>query len=279
MHELWGIGMRVDNEQTYLDLLADVMANGEKRGDRTGVGTLSVFGRQARYSIQPFPAVTTKRLFFRGVKEELLWMLAGGTNVRPLQERGVHIWDHWADEDGELGPVYGAQWRKWPGPVPEEGFYDQVSALVHSIQESPESRRHMLSAWNVSDLWLMRLAPCHVLAQFHVRQGRFLDCQMYQRSADLFLGVPFNIAQYALLTSMLAQVTGYEPGDLIHTMGDAHIYLNHLTQVDEQLSRTPCTPPELWLAPEVTRIDDYTVNDIWLQDYECWPKIEAPVAV
>jgi len=274
--------MRVNNEEQYLNLLARVRNNGEYRDDRTGVGTVSVFGEQARYSIHPFPAVTTKRLFFRGVKEELLWMLRGDTNVRSLQEKGVHIWDEWADEEGELGPVYGAQWRYWDGGVDPDGtirLTDQIRALVNGLRGNPESRRHLLSSWAVHELGEMQLAPCHILAQFHVRQGKYLDCQLYQRSADLFLGVPFNVAEYALLTAMLAQATGYEAGELVHTIGDAHIYTNHLDQVDEQLTRTPYDPPKLWLSPHVLDIDGFSAGDIDLLYYNHHPRIFAPVAV
>jgi len=269
--------MLTNGEEQYLNLLSDVRENGERRDDRTGVGTLSVFGRQCRYPINPFPALTTKKLFFRGVKTELLWMLRGEVNIRPLQEKGVHIWDSWAQEGGSLGPVYGAQWRAWDGG--DDGFHDQIRNLVKSIQYDPQSRRHILSAWAVHELDKMQLAPCHILAQFYVRGKRYLDCQLYQRSADLFLGAPFNIAQYALLTSMLAKTTGHEPGELIHTIGDAHIYQNHIDQVDEQLTRKPYEPPQLWLSPHVLDIDGFTADDIDLLYYNHHPKIAAPIAV
>ena len=262
--------------QQYLDLLQDVMHNGEQKPDRTGTGTLSVFGRQVRYDLSDgFPAVSTKNLFFKGVVEELLWFLRGETNIKSLQDKGVKIWDAWADAHGDLGPVYGKQWRSWFG---HHNSIDQISNVINSIKNDPHSRRHLVSAWNVADLEDMALVPCHLLFQFYVSNGK-LSCQLYQRSADLFLGVPFNIASYALLTCMIAQVTGYEPGEFVHTIGDAHIYQNHTDQVEEQLTREPKRTPTLYLDPDIKNIDDFRTEHIALLDYNPHPSIKAPVAV
>ena len=261
----------------YLDLLRDVLDNGTRKEDRTGTGTLSVFGRQVRYDLRAgFPAVTTKKLFWKGVVAELLWFLRGDTNVRWLQAQGVRIWDAWADADGELGPVYGAQWRSWPAA--DCGHVDQLAEVVQAIRETPDSRRLVVSAWNVGELERMHLPPCHLLFQFYVADGR-LSCQLYQRSADLFLGVPFNIASYALLTHLVAQVVGLEVGEFIHTLGDAHIYANHLDQVAEQLSCEPRALPRLQLDPAVTSIDHFTVDGIKLVGYDPHPAIKAPIAI
>ncbi len=263
--------------RAYLDLLRDVLENGHRKEDRTGVGTLSVFGRQVRYDLRAgFPAVTTKKLQFKSMATELLWFLRGDTNANWLRERGVHIWDAWADADGELGPIYGAQWRSWP--TPDGGTIDQLAQVVDAIRATPDSRRLLVSAWNVGALADMRLPPCHLLFQFYVADGR-LSCQLYQRSGDLFLGVPFNIASYALLTHMVAQVTGLGVGEFVHTLGDAHIYLNHLDQVRTQLARTPHAPPRLWLDPSVTRLEDFEYRHIDLLDYTHEGALRAPVAV
>ena len=259
----------------YLDLLEFVRAKGTKKTDRTGTGTLSVFGYQARYDLSDgFPAVTTKKLQLKSVVGELIWFLRGDTNVHWLQERGIGIWDEWADHCGELGPVYGHQWRSWPTP---DGSIDQISAVVESIKTNPDSRRHIVSAWNVADVNDMALPPCHTLFQFYVADGR-LSCQLYQRSADIFLGVPFNIASYALLTHMIAQQTGLDVGEFVHTMGDAHIYLNHLDQVELQLSREPRPLPTLKLNHRGA-IDEYEIEDVELQNYDPHPWIKAPIAV
>ncbi len=261
----------------YLELMRHVRENGVRKGDRTGTGTLSVFGYQMRFDLAAgFPVVTTKSLHLRSIIHELLWFLAGDTNVRYLQDNGVTIWDEWADENGELGPVYGAQWRSWP--TPDGGRVDQMRDLVRGLRENPDSRRHVVSAWNVAELDRMALPPCHLLFQFYVAEGR-LSCQLYQRSADIFLGVPFNIASYALLTRMIAQVTGYRPGDFVHTLGDAHLYLNHLEQADEQLTRSPRPMPELHLDPAVTDLFSFRYEHFRLEGYEPHPRIAAPVAV
>ncbi len=261
----------------YLDLLRDVRENGVVRNDRTNTGTLSVFGRQFRFDLsEGFPLVTTKRVHLKSVVHELLWFLSGDTNVRYLNDNGVTIWDEWADKSGELGPVYGAQWRYWAEP--EGGWIDQIAEAVELIREDPDSRRNLVSAWNVAELDQMAIPPCHVMFQFYVADGR-LSCQMFQRSADLFLGVPFNIASYALLTSMMAQVTGLEPGDYVHTFGDAHIYLTHLAQVDLQLTRAPKPLPTLHLNKAVKSIFDFRYEDVVVEGYDPYPAIRAGVAV
>ncbi len=261
----------------YLDLLRDVLQNGTRRKDRTGTGTLSVFGRQMRFDLaRGFPVVTTKRLYLKGVIHELLWFLQGNTNIGHLKAHDVHIWDHWADEQGELGPVYGAQWRRWE--VPGGGAIDQISRLVEQIVSDPDSRRLVVSAWNVGRLGEMRLPPCHCLFQFRVDEGK-LSCQLYQRSADLFLGVPFNIASYSLLTMMMAQVTGLSAGEFIHTFGDLHIYLNHLEQVETQLAREPRPLPKMILNPAVKSIFGFKYEDFTLVDYDPHPAIRAPISV
>ena len=263
--------------QPYLDLLRHVRDRGTDKGDRTGTGTRSVFGYQMRFDLSAgFPAVTTKKLHFRSIVHELLWFLKGSTNVAYLQENGVRIWNEWADENGDLGPVYGAQWRSWP--TPDGGHIDQLAHIVSEIRDNPNSRRLVVSSWNVADLGSMALQPCHALFQFYVADGR-LSCQLYQRSADLFLGVPFNIASYAILTCMVAQVTGHAPGDFVHTLGDAHIYTNHLTQIETQLERAPLPPPTLWLNPAVEDLDAFTYADIEIRDYESHPPIKAPISV
>ena len=261
----------------YLDLLRDVLETGTRKEDRTGTGTLSVFGRQVRYDLRAgFPAVTTKRLHWKSVAAELLWFLRGETNIASLSAAGVRIWDAWADAAGDLGPIYGAQWRSWQGA--DGRVVDQIAEVVESLRRDPHSRRHIVSAWNVAALPEMKLPPCHLLFQFYVAEGR-LSCQLYQRSADLFLGVPFNIASYALLTHMIAQVTGLGVGDFVHTLGDAHIYLNHLEQVRTQLARAPRPLPTLWLDPSVTRLDDFRYAHLRLEGYDPAPTIRAPVAV
>jgi thymidylate synthase len=264
------------SERSYLDLLTDVIANGERREDRTGVGVLGVFGRQMRFDLaKGFPLLTTKKIHFKSVVVELIWFLQGQTNVRWLQERGCTIWDEWADEAGELGPVYGKQWRSWAAP--DGRVIDQMAVVVRSLRDNPMSRRHIVSAWNPADVEAMALPPCHCLFQFHVSGGR-LSCQLYQRSADIFLGVPFNIASYALLTAMVAQVVGLEPGEFIHVLGDAHLYLNHIEQAREQLSREPLSLPRLRLAPK----DDlfaFEPQDVTLEGYSAHPAIKAPIAV
>ena len=261
----------------YLDMLRHILDHGVEKDDRTGTGTLSVFGYQARFDLnEGFPAVTTKKLHLRSIVHELLWFLNGNTNVRYLNENGVSIWDEWADEDGELGPVYGRQWRSWP--TPDGGHVDQIEEAVRTIHENPDSRRIVVSAWNVSDLDRMALAPCHCLFQFWVAQGK-LSCQLYQRSADVFLGVPFNIASYALLTLMIAQVTGLQPGEFVHTFGDLHLYSNHLEQARLQLSREPYSLPVMRLNPDVRSIFDFRFEDFELEGYQAHPSIKAPVAV
>jgi thymidylate synthase len=265
------------DEQQYLDLLSEVLERGARKSDRTGTGTLSVFGRQLRFALDPaFPLLTTKKLHVKSIVYELLWFLRGETNVKWLQERGVSIWDEWADENGELGPVYGHQWRHWRTADGRE--IDQIAALVDNLRRKPDSRRHIVSAWNPADVERMALPPCHALFQFYVAQGR-LSCQMYQRSADLFLGVPFNIASYALLTRMVAQVTGLAPGEFILTLGDAHLYLNHLEQAREQLSRAPRPFPRMNLNPAVSELAEFRYEDSSLEGYEPYPAIKAPIAV
>jgi len=263
--------------RTYLDLLRHVRQNGTPKEDRTGVGTLSVFGWQMRFDLsQGFPAVTTKKLHLRSIIHELLWFLRGETNVRSLQENGVTIWDEWADAQGDLGPVYGAQWRAWRAH--DGRRIDQLGRVVEALRTNPDSRRHLVCAWNVGELERMALPPCHVLFQFYVAGGK-LSCQLYQRSADVFLGVPFNIASYALLTHMVAHVTSLAPGEFIHTFGDAHLYRNHLEQADLQLSRQPYPSPVLWLNPEIREIDAFRYEDIEIRDYRSHGAIKAPIAV
>jgi thymidylate synthase len=263
--------------QQYLDLMRHVRDHGAGRDDRTGTGTISMFGYQMRFDLAAgFPLVTTKKLHLRSIIHELLWFLQGDTNIRYLHDNGVSIWDEWADENGDLGPVYGYQWRSWP--TPGGGSIDQISNLVEQIKNNPDSRRLMVTAWNPADVEAMALPPCHCLFQFYVSDGR-LSCQLYQRSADIFLGVPFNIASYALLTMMMAQVTGLEPGEFVHTFGDAHLYSNHLDQVDLQLSREPLPLPEMRLNPKVESLFDFRFEDFELINYEAHPHIKAPVAV
>lgn len=263
--------------QQYLDLMRRVRNEGVRKEDRTGTGTLSVFGHQMRFDLrQGFPVVTTKKLHLRSIIHELLWFLNGDTNIRYLKENGVRIWDEWADENGDLGPVYGYQWRSWPDN--HGGHIDQITRLVEQIRRNPDSRRLIVSAWNPAQIDDMKLPPCHCLFQFYVAEGR-LSCQLYQRSADIFLGVPFNIASYALLTHMVAQVCDLEVGDFVHTLGDAHLYSNHLEQADLQLSREPLALPQLKLNPEVKSLLDFRFEDIELLDYQSHPHIKALVAV
>ncbi|HHU08905.1 MAG TPA: thymidylate synthase [Intrasporangiaceae bacterium] len=267
----------------YLDLLDHVMTHGVDKGDRTGTGTRSVFGYQMRFDLSAgFPVLTTKKLHLRSIIGELLWFLRGDTNVRWLQERGIRIWNEWADEDGDLGPVYGYQWRSWP--TPDGRRVDQIAKVIDSIKHNPDSRRHIVSAWNVADVDDMALPPCHTMFQFYVAppaeeggKGR-LSCQLYQRSADIFLGVPFNIASYALLTMMVAQICDLEPGDFVHTLGDAHLYSNHVEQAREQLSREPMALPTMRINPRPA-IDEYELEDFELVGYEAHPNIPAPIAV
>lgn len=261
----------------YLDLMQHVLDHGTPKGDRTGTGTLAVFGHQMRFDLgRGFPLLTTKKLHLRSIIHELLWFLAGDTNVRYLQEHKVRIWDEWADADGELGPVYGHQWRSWPGP--DGTTHDQISQVVEAIRTNPDSRRHIVSAWNVAEVDSMALPPCHALFQFYVADGK-LSCQLYQRSADIFLGVPFNIASYALLTLMVAQVTGLAPGDFVHTLGDAHLYSNHLEQARLQLERDPRPLPRMQLDPGVRSIFDFRYEHFTLSGYDPHPHIKAAVAV
>ena len=263
--------------QQYLDQMRHVMHHGVRKDDRTGTGTLSVFGHQMRFDLaQGFPLLTTKKVHTKSIIYELLWFLRGDTNIRYLKDHGVSIWDEWANEKGDLGPVYGAQWRSWPAP--DGRHIDQISQVTRAIRENPDSRRLIVSAWNVSEIERMALPPCHLLFQFYVAQGR-LSCQLYQRSADIFLGVPFNIASYALLTMMMAQATGLKPGEFVHTLGDAHLYLNHLEQVHTQLAREPRPLPSMRLNPEKTSLFDFGFEDFELLNYDPHPSIKAPVAV
>jgi thymidylate synthase len=261
----------------YLDLMKYVLENGAQKHDRTGTGTLSVFGYQMRFNLQDgFPLVTTKKLHLKSIIHELIWFLQGDTNIAYLKEHGVRIWDEWADEQGNLGPVYGYQWRSWPKPG--GGHIDQISQVINQIKNNPDSRRIMVSAWNVADVEHMALPPCHSLFQFYVADGK-LSCQLYQRSADIFLGVPFNIASYALLTMMMAQVCNLQPGDFVHTFGDAHLYNNHIEQTNLQLSREPRPLPTMKINPEVKDIFEFKFEDFTLENYDPWPHIKGAVAV
>ena len=261
----------------YLDLLQHILDHGTIKSDRTGTGTKSVFGYQMRFDLsEGFPLLTTKKLHLRSIIYELLWFIKGDTNIKYLHDHKVSIWDEWADENGDLGPVYGHQWRSWPAP--DGRTIDQLSQVLDSLKRSPDSRRHIVSAWNPAEVDRMALPPCHTLFQFYVADGR-LSCQLYQRSADVFLGVPFNIASYALLTMMVAQECGYVPGDFVHTFGDVHIYLNHFDQVHEQLSRTPRELPRMVLNPEIHSVFDFDYDDFRLEGYDPWPAIKAPVSV
>jgi len=261
----------------YLDLLQHIFDNGVQKGDRTGTGTLSCFGYQMRFDLSDgFPALTTKKLHVRSIVHELLWFLSGDDNVRYLQENGVSIWDKWADENGDLGPIYGYQWRHWK--TPDGGEVDQITGVIDQIKANPDSRRHIVSAWNVADVDHMALPPCHALFQFYVADGK-LSCQLYQRSADVFLGVPFNIASYALLTLMVAQVCGLQPAEFVHTFGDVHLYSNHVEQAREQLAREPRTLPKIKLNPDVTSIFDFEYDDFELVGYDPHPHIKAPISV
>ncbi len=261
----------------YLDMLRAIRTQGVIKQDRTGTGTQSIFGWQSRYDLREgFPLLTTKKVFLRGIIHELLWFIAGDTNIKYLLDNNVHIWDEWADENGDLGPVYGHQWRSWPAPDGRK--IDQLRGVIETIKRNPDSRRLIVSAWNPGEVDAMALPPCHCLFQFYVAQGR-LSCQLYQRSADTFLGVPFNIASYSLLTMMIAQECGLQPGEFIHTTGDTHIYLNHFEQVDLQLTRTPRALPVMKLNPDVKSVFDFRIDDFQLEGYDPWPAIKAPVAV
>ncbi|MBR6491648.1 MAG: thymidylate synthase [Bacteroidales bacterium] len=261
----------------YLDLLQYILDNGNVREDRTGVGTKGVFGYQMRFNLEDgFPVLTTKKLHLKSIIYELLWFLQGDTNIKYLHDHKVSIWDEWADKDGNLGPIYGYQWRSWH--TPDGRIIDQIANVEKSLKENPYSRRHIVSAWNVADIDKMALPPCHVMFQFYVANGK-LSCMLYQRSCDVFLGVPFNIASYALLTMMMAQVTGYEPGEFVHTLGDAHIYLNHIEQCKLQLQRTPFPLPRMVINPDVHSIFGFEYEDFELKDYQCHPHIAAPIAV
>lgn len=263
--------------QQYLDFARHILTNGQQKHDRTGTGTTSVFGHQMRFNLQQgFPLLTTKKLHLKSIIHELLWFIAGDTNVTYLQDNGVRIWDEWADEEGNLGPVYGHQWRSWPKP--DGSTVDQIKLLIEQLKSNPDSRRHIVSAWNVADVDHMALPPCHCLFQFYVADNK-LSCQLYQRSADVFLGVPFNIASYALLTLMMAQVCGYQPGDFVHTFGDAHIYSNHLDQIKEQLSREPYPLPQMNLNPEIDDLFAFRYEDFELVNYQAHPHIKGAVAV
>ena len=258
--------------QEYLDLLEKVKNSGKPKGDRTGTGTISVFGHQMRFNLEDsFPLLTTKKIHFKSVAYELLWFLKGDTNINYLKENGVSIWDEWADENGDLGPVYGKQWRKWEG---KNNIHDQVTEVIKQIKDNPDSRRHIVSAWNVADIPSMALAPCHILFQFYVQDGK-LSCQLYQRSADIFLGVPFNIASYSFLTCILAKITGYKPGKLIHILGDTHIYEDHIDAVKEQIQRVPYQFPELILSDELSDIDNLKEEYFTIKNYTSYPKITA----
>jgi thymidylate synthase len=261
----------------YKELLQRVLDEGVRKEDRTGTGTISVFGHQMRFDLQNgFPLLTTKKLHLKSIIHELLWFIKGSTNVKYLQDNGVRIWNEWAKEDGELGPIYGYQWRSWPDG--QGGHIDQLRQVIEEIQKNPDSRRHIVSAWNVGQLNDMQLPPCHILFQFYVADGK-LSCQLYQRSADIFLGVPFNIASYALLTLMMAQVTNLEPGDFVHTLGDSHIYLNHIEQVKLQLTRAPRHLPTMTINPDVKSIDDFKYEDFKLSDYDPHPHIKGKISV
>ncbi len=263
--------------QVYLDLLRHIRENGASKGDRTGTGTLSTFGYQMRFDLATsFPLLTTKKLHLKSIIYELLWFLRGESNIRYLTDHGVSIWDEWADGSGELGPIYGVQWRSWRAA--DGTLHDQITQVVNALKTDPNSRRHIVNAWNVGEIDQMALAPCHTMFQFYVANDQ-LSCQMYQRSADVFLGVPFNIASYALLTLMVAQVCGYRPGEFVHTLGDAHLYLNHLDQADEQLSRKPLPPPTMRLNSAKDSIFDFEFEDFELMDYRALPSIAAPIAV
>jgi thymidylate synthase len=269
-------GVSVRDVQQYLDLLDHVLTTGTEKSDRTGTGTRSVFGYQMRFDLsEGFPVLTTKKLHLKSIIGELIWFLRGDSNVRWLQERGITIWDEWADENGDLGPVYGYQWRSWP--TPDGGHVDQIAKVIESIRTNPDSRRHIVSAWNVADVDDMALPPCHTMFQFYVADGK-LSCQLYQRSADIFLGVPFNIASYALLTMVVAQLTDLEPGEFVHTLGDAHLYSNHLDQARLQLTREPLPLPTMKIARK-DAIDDFDLEDFELIGYEAHPSIKAPIAV
>ena len=263
--------------QQYLHLLRHVLDTGTRKSDRTGTGTLSVFGYQMRFDLSAgFPLLTTKKVHLKSIIHELLWFLSGSTNVKYLNEHGVSIWNEWADPDGELGPVYGSQWRSWPAA--DGTRIDQIAKVIEQIRRNPDSRRHIVSAWNVAEIDRMKLPPCHAMFQFYVGEGR-LSCQLYQRSADIFLGVPFNIASYAMLTMMVAQVTGLEPGDFVHTLGDAHLYLNHLEQAELQLTREPRPLPRLRMNPDVASIFNFRFDDFSVEGYDPHPSIKAPIAV
>jgi thymidylate synthase len=274
---IFNFDLSISVMQAYLDLLRHIIDTGAKKSDRTGTGTISCFGYQMRFNLQDgFPLVTTKKLHLKSIIYELLWFLKGDTNIAYLKEHGVSIWDEWADENGSLGPIYGHQWRSWTGA--DGQIYDQIKDVLHQIKTNPDSRRMIVNAWNVADLPKMRLSPCHALFQFYVADGK-LSCQLYQRSADVFLGVPFNIASYALLTMMMAQVCGLQPGDFIHTFGDVHLYNNHIEQAQLQLTRTPYPLPTMRLNPDVKDLFDFKYEDFTLENYQFHPAIKAPVAV